>query len=501
MLKRNKNKNKKHIGPITMMIAITIVVMFLSFILNKLGFKGYITEMDMSSTDLVTVNNAFSKEGIQQIIGNSVANFRALEPLVVLIMSLISISVLEASGLLYHLFTPLKRIKPSILTFIIMFISIISTIIGDYSYAILLPVIGILYNYIGRDPKLGIMTVFIGITMGYGTGLMFNYQDIQLGSMTEIAALDVLKDYSFSQMSIILLMIISTVILSLVGSYAINHYFNKKYKSEEIEEFNKSGRALKVTALVFIIFLAIFIYSIIPNLPLSGLLLDSNNGSYMDQLFSEHAAFREGFLLLFIIVFMICGYIYGKISRNIKNNKEYNKAISKAFENTGFLFASLFFASLMISIIDWTNITTVISVNLIDFLGKMQLSGFFLIVLTLLVCIIISIISPKTIYNWQLMAPVLVPLLIRANITPSFTQFIFKVADSIGKSFSPIYIYLIIAIGFLYKYDDDRDNITIFGTIKKMMPITIMLTIAWIVIILGWNLLGMRTGLGTYTTI
>ena len=265
----------------------------------------------------------------------------------------------------------------------------------------------------------------------------------------------------------------------------------------EIEEFNKSGRALKVTALVFIIFLAIFIYSIIPNLPLSGLLLDSNNGSYMDQLFSEHAAFREGFLLLFIIVFMICGYIYGKISRNIKNNKEYNKAISKAFENTGFLFASLFFASLMISIIDWTNITTVISVNLIDFLGKMQLSGFFLIVLTLLVCIIISIISPKTIYNWQLMAPVLV----RANITPSFTQFIFKVADSIGKSFSPIYIYLIIAIGFLYKYDDDRDNITIFGTIKKMMPITIMLTIAWIVIILGWNLLGMRTGLGTYTTI
>ena len=66
---------------------------------------------------------------------------------------------------------------------------------------------------------------------------------------------------------------------------------------------------------------------------------------------------------------MVSGFIYGKISKNIKNSHEYSLALSKNFENLGLMFVLMFFTSIMVSIIDWTNIGVVISANLVDFIG------------------------------------------------------------------------------------------------------------------------------------
>lgn len=171
---RKKKLKKFNPGPITIMLIISIVLMFLSFLFNKLGVKGTLTDPDTLETTIVTVNNIFSKEGIRDVIGSSLRNFRAIEPLVAIIVSLITISILEVSGLLQHLFGGLKNVKSNIITFIVLFVSIISTLIGDYSYAILFPLVIALYKCINRDPKVGVMTTFIGITMGYGTGLIYN---------------------------------------------------------------------------------------------------------------------------------------------------------------------------------------------------------------------------------------------------------------------------------------------------------------------------------------
>ena len=107
---------------------------------------------------------------------------------------------------------------------------------------------------------------------------------------------------------------------------------------------------------------------------------------------------------------------------------------------------------------------------------------------------------PSTITKWNLIAPVYVPLLMRANISPSFTQTIFLMADSVGKLFSPIYVYLLVAIGFIYKYDSDG-NIGIMSTIKKIMPVISIIAVTWLVIIIGWYLLGLPIGINTNITL
>ena len=99
--------------------------------------------------------------------------------------------------------------------------------------------------------------------------------------------------------------------------------------------------------------------------------------------------------------------------------------------------------------------------------------------------IIISILIPTTLTKWNIIAPIFVPVLMRANITPAFAQTLFVAGDAAGKLFSPIYLYLIITIGFLYK-EDSTMNTSIFSTMKKMMPTIILLTLIYFVRIVGW---------------
>lgn len=497
---RKKKLKKFNPGPITIMLIISVILMFLSFLFNKLGVKGTLTDSDTLETTIVTVNNIFSKDGIRDVIGSSLRNFRAIEPLVAIIVSLITISILEVSGLLQHLFGGLKNVKSNIITFIVLFTSIISTLIGDYSYAILFPLVIALYKCINRDPKVGVMTTFIGITMGYGTGIIYNYQDIVLGRLTKTAAQNVIDSYTFNAPSMLFIMIASTILLAAVGTIMIEKEFSKKVRRQKEEELVTSKIALRTSMVACFIMVLIVIWSIIPNLPLSGWMLDDSSNSYMERLLGDNAPFKDGFILIVLSISLVCSYIYGKISRNIKDSSEFNRAISRTFQNTGFIFAGLFFASIMLSILNWTNLSTVISLNIIELLNASEMSGVFIVSLALFVSIVITILNPSTIANWTMASPVLVCNLARANISPEFTQMIFKAGDSIGKCFSPFYIFFIIMLGFLYKADSEEGNISFFGTMKKMMPVMLVMTITWFIIIIGWNLIGLPLGIGSSTT-
>lgn len=499
-MKKNSQKKIQSMGPVVEIMLLILIVAVLSLIFYLIKASGYKTEGGTFETTLIVINNIFSSKGIKHILDSAFTNFQMLEPLILIILSLIATSILEASGLLKQIFLPLKKIKPFYVTMIVMFVGIISTIIGDYSYALLLPIAGILYKYIGRSSSLGIFTMFIAITIGYGTGLIYNYQAYQLGDMTELAASSIISKYNYELLSNIFLLITSTIILTVVGTIVLERFSKKFRRNEETDNLNVSSKAARVTLIAFIIMVASFIYCIIPGLPKSGILLDKTEPTYIGKLFGAGSSLNQGFMALLILVLMICGFIYGTVSKNIKNSSDYSKALTKSFENTGYVFVLLFFASILYEVIDWTNFATVISTNIVDFIGTTQLSGLILIIFVFLSIVIISIFIPGSLAKWELIAPIYVPLLMRANISPAFTQTVFLAADSVGKLFSPIYIYLIVAIGFMHKYEKDS-NVSIISTMKKAMPTILILSLVWVVIIFGWYLLGLPIGINSSSTL
>lgn len=494
------------LGPVITIVILILFLMVLSSIFSLLGIQGHKTSIVNGNLEssLVTVRNIFSVNGMQYIFSNVVLNFRSFEPLVLIIMSFIAISIGESSGLLKAIFSPFRKLNSKTTTFLVFLLGIVSSIIGEYSYIILIPLVSVMYKYLGKNQVLGVLTIFLGITLGYGTGIFYNFDDYQLGVLTQAAAtVDVDKNYQFHLLSNIYIMIVSTVILAFVGSLLIHKFLEPKFKKpiREDDDFVVSKKALFYSNITLMIILLITIYMIIPSLPGSGLLLDKTQDTYIAQLFSETAPFRDGIMFIFVIIAMVCGGVYGYISGNIKNTHEYSVDLSSNFDNIGYVFVLMFFTSIMSGILEWTNLGEVIATLIIEFMSSLQFSGLPLIVTMVVGIILMSFLIPSTVTKWMLSSPILIPLFMRANITPDFTQFIFKVSDGIGKCMTPLFIYFIVMIAFLQKDNKTSEEVTIFGTLNLIRPVVLMVAGLWILILVCWYLAGLPLGVNGFSTL
>lgn len=505
-----RDKKNKLYGSVFVIGILTILIAIFSFIFSVFGIQASktIVNNDTLESTLVTVKNVISFDGFKFIINNAIDNFKSCDALFLLIIALFGMGVGEKSGLFKNLFSPFKRVKLSVVIFLTILLGMLSSIVGDYSYIFLIPLAGIFYSTIGKNPFLGILTMFLGISLGYGVSIFFSYNDHLLGIMTETAAtINIDKTYKYSLYSNIYIMIISLIIVSIIMSLIINKFLvnkvSKKYIKAADEELVLSKKAMVVSTIIGTILLLIIVYSVLPlKLPGAGILLDNDANRYIEQLFGEKSPFGNGFVLIISTLMIVCGWVYGKISGNIKNTQQFSLSMSNTFERLGLVIVLLFFASQMTAILEWSNLGVVIGAKMIELMGALSLSGIPLIVIFFIVVIIMSILIPSSLTKWDLASPTIIPLFMRANITPGFTQFIFKVADGIGKSLTPISIYFLILVAFLEKYNSDEKNaISIFGTLKLILPVILLTMLVWLAVIIIWYIIGLPIGIGIYPTI
>ena len=250
MNKSRKTRSKITLGPVITILILIVIVIGLSSILSLAGVGGQKTQIvggDLESK-LVTINNVLTPSGIKMIITNAVTNLKVFEPFFLLVITLIALGIGKSCGLFQILFKPLKKINKNWIIVFTLLVGILSSVIGEYSYILLIPLIGIIYQYAGQKPMLGILTLFIGITVGYGTGLFFSYDDYFLGTLTQASA-NVLVDpnYEYSLSSNIYIMIASTIILTIIGTIVIEKFIVPKLpkkKTIEKEERVSSKKAL-----------------------------------------------------------------------------------------------------------------------------------------------------------------------------------------------------------------------------------------------------------------
>lgn len=497
-----KKKNQKNVlSPIVTMIILIVTVSMISLILSLLNVSANQTLITNGTleTSIISIKNIFSKEGLIYFFSNVVSNFNILEPFVLLVISMMAISIGKSSGLLKHIFTPLKRVQSNVLTFIVIFVGVISTMIGDYSYIILLPLVAVLYKYINKSPVLGIITIFLGITLGYGTGFIHSYNDYALGVLTQNSAIiDVDATYRYNLHSDLYIMIASTIAITFLLTMLIEKYLVKKITTSEIyeDELNTSKKALICSIITSLIMIALVVLLILPK----GILLDTTQSEYVAKAFGPTSPFNLSFMFIFLLVISVISIIYGVVSKNFKTNHEISWGFTKYFDNIGYVFLMLFLGSILINIINWTNLGTLAAVKLLDLIELFDFTGIPLIIISFICIIIMCILIPGSIEKWYLISPILVPLFMRGNLTPDFAQFVFKAADSVGKVITPIFIYFIIMVGFIQKYNVKENKITLFNTMKLICPIIITMIIFWLLILIIWYIAGLPLGIESLAT-
>ena len=173
MYEKGKLRLKKfYFHPITMFIFMTFGIILLSGILSLFQFQATYNIVNSNTNELepvlVTIENLVSFDGLKFIISSSAKNFLSFAPLVTLLISLIGITVAEGTGFIEMLTRRhISKIPRSTFTFIVIFISIISSLINEVGYAILIPLIALIYFINERNPILGVVTAFCGVFGGY----------------------------------------------------------------------------------------------------------------------------------------------------------------------------------------------------------------------------------------------------------------------------------------------------------------------------------------------
>ena len=490
---RKKMKKQKVFGPITIMLVVLVVIMLVSFIMSLLGVQADKTVINngVLETSLTTVNNCLSVDGIKYLFGNTILNFQMFKPLVMMIISLIAFGIADTSGLLQIIFKPLRKMKASTITLLVVLFGFISSVFGEYSFVILLPLVGLVYKYIGRNSVLGIITMFLGITLGYASGLFFNYEHYLLGTLTTVAAtIDVDPNYIYNNLSTLYIMVGSMIIMVPIISKLIDVQIAPKFKRPLIEESDMgiSKKGLVYSTVAFLIMSIIVVYMITPGLP--------GGETYIAKLFGETAPFQEGFMLIFLVVTMVCSFIYGRLSKNLETSQGFTEGLSKCLQNSGYLLALMFFASQMIAILEWTNLGEFLVCKIVEMLSLLQISGVLLIAIFFILVIIMTLFLPSSLAKWSVVSPLIVPLFMRANITPDMTQFVFQVADGIGKSITPLFAFFIVLLGFMHNNNADEEySISIFGTIRLVLPTVLIVAVFWILLIAVWYLAGFPLGI------
>ena len=527
--KKNIRLKKFNLHPVFTFIFLIFLTIILSFIISKIPIQSSYNQVNSSTMELesklVSVENMLSYKGLKAIISDAARTFAGFTPLSNLLLALIGLSIAYASGLI-DTFT--KRITLNIdnkkLTFFIIFLATISSLINDIGYVILIPLSAIIFSANKRNPILGVIAAYCGVAFGYGTTLFVGTAEADLIPDTVAAARLIDPNFHVSLTSNLFIMIITSILVSIVGTIIIEKIIapkvgkvktnevdssTKEINIEKIRETEQSKyeidirekKGLRKALVVGIVFLLCFAYMLIPGLPFSGILLDLSEKTYLKQVFGSNSYFQDGFTYMISLFFAVTGLAYAIGSKSIRTGKELTTKTVGYFNNIGELIITLFFASQFISIFKRSNIGTLITAQLTNIVSKLSFSGIPLIILVMLVVCISGLFITTTSLKWNILSPVVVPLLMQSNVAPQFSQFIFRAADSMTKGITPLLAYFSVFIAYLNIYNNEKQHITIKKAISYIMPYCLLISAFWILIIIGWYILGAPIGPNVSSTL
>ncbi len=513
-MKKFRRKNREPMHPLMSYVLLIVIVMVLSGILHLVDASSAYNSINNITLDskpiTEVVTSLFNLSGIKYIFSSTVANFANFTVLANLIIILMGISIMDKSGFLQTAITlTTKRMKKKTVTFIFVLICVLSSVFGNLSYLIFIPLGALLFYYGKRNPAIGIITAFAALSCGSSINIIFTSSDSALLNYTVLAAKTLNVNYTISGYAFLFIMLVAVLLVSYVITIVTENILVKnlpkyEFTERELEEdivtkSEKKGMIYACTGAI--IYLVIFIYSIIPNLPLSGALLDASQERYIDKLFSVNSFFSNGFIFVVTILFIILGLFYGIGVKSIKNHKDFCDNLGHSLDGIGNVLVMIFFASTFISVFKETNIGNILVSSIGELISNINFTGLPLIIFIFICVCVATIFVPSSISKWIILSSSVVPVMMNASMSPEFAQIIFRFAEACTMNITPLLAYFIVYLAFLEKYNQGENKIKLIDSIKYQIPYTLVITFTLVILLVIWYLIGLPLGVNSFPTI
>ena len=510
MAKKRKTREHVALHPVMTFILIIFGIILLSAILSLFNFSATHNVLNSSGDYVSTtesVSNLMSLSGIKYIFSNTVSNFANFTVLSHLIIVLLGIGVMEYSGFLktaVELLT--KRAKKNSITFVIILASMLASIVDNLPFVAFIPLTALVFKYGKRNPNIGIISTFAALTCGYGLSLFFTSVDSALSNITVSSANVLLSDTTIRAMSLVLIMFVSILVLSILLTLITENFIARKVgkydfgedDNEEIEErlTRPQKKGLALAFLGSFIYLIIFIYNIIPGLPLSGNFLNSSETLYIDKLFGAHSFFANGFVFIITILFIIWGLLYGIGAKSIKNNREFVDALGYSLNGVGKTVVFIFVSSALIAIFKKTNIGGVIVAMMGNLVATSHFKGLALVILLFVCSMISAFFMPLTLNRWAIMSGEVVPAFLNSGLSGLFAQVIFRFGECVTLGLTPLFAYYIIYLAYLERYNQNEKKMSLLTAFKYQLPYSLCTGATLLVILVIWYIISLPLGIG-----
>lgn len=504
----NKIKEKYSLNPVMTFLILILLTIVLSGFLHLIGFEATYNKINAETGEYIitseSVESLFNLSGIKYIFSSTVSNFTAFAPLSMLIIVLIGIGIMEKSGFLKTSFTILTKFcKRYTITFWLVFLSVLFSIAGDIGYVIMIPLAALIFSYGRRNPLLGIVAVYAGLTCGTGISLFLTSIDSEMLTYTLVNAHNIDINYNIGTFAFLFIMIISVLLCSFVITFiteriSVSKVDRYEYKEEkkEVRLGKREYRGLIFSMIAGAIYLLIFIYNIIPGLPFSGKLLDYSQVYYIDKLFSYDSFFSNGFVFIVTMFFVILGLFYGIGAKTIKNNNDFCEDLTHSLDGTGRTLIIILLGSILINVFKKTNIGVVLIATFTNIIGKSGFSGIALVIILFLFTAISTLFLTGTVNRWAILSTTAVPAFMNSGLSPAFAQIIVRFAEGMTLGLTPLLAYFTIYISYLEKYNQADKPINLFRCLRYQIIYGLVVGLLLLIIIIGWYIIGLPLGIG-----
>lgn len=506
----NKFKEKMTLNPVMTFLILILITIVLSGFLNLIGFEATYNKIDVATGELTatseSVYSLFSLSGIKYIFSSTVSNFTSFTPLSMLIIVLIGIGIMEKSGFIKTTFTILtKYCKKYTITFWLVFISVISSIAGDLGYVIMIPIAALMFSYGRRNPLIGIVAVYAALTAGSGINMLLTAVDSEMLKYTLANATLIDQNYALSTFCFFFIMTVAVILVSIIitiitEKISVNNVDKYEFKDDrkELRLGKREYRGLIFSITAGALYLLIFIYNIIPGLPFSGNLLDYSQEFYIDKLFSFDSFFSNGFVFIVTMLFVILGLFYGIGAKTIKNNNDFCEDLTHSLDGTGRTLILIFLGSVLINVFKKSNIGTVLTITLANFIGNSSFSGIVLIVALFIISAISTIVLTGSTSKWAIISTTTIPLFMNSSLSPEFAQVIVRFGECMTIGLTPLLAYFTIYISYLEKYNQQESPISLFRTLKYQIVYSVIVGLVLLALLIGWYLIGIPIGINGF---
>lgn len=474
------------------------VIIFMFLFVAALALTGLIGGMEFQTTGADgnpvshTVKSMLATENVRWMFDNAILeNWLKFGHgvLGVILVVMLGVGIAENSGLLGAVIKRVGlRLNEKWLPMLLVFLGIMSSIATDAGYLVLIPLAGMLYAGVGKNPLIGMAAAFAGVSAGFSANLIpATPIDVIVGLNARVFA--EAQGVPFTTADGVELnpatmhyffIFVSTFMLAILGAWVTKRFVAPRLEKMEFtlpEDLQQSDfevskdeqKGLRAAGLGLVASLvAIVALAMGPLAP------------YTNEAGRTVTPYMNNVILLIAMVFAVTGICFGYSTGKFKSLQDVVNAMVKQMNTFGYVLVLTFFSHNFLAVLSYSGLGVYITYLGATSLSALGLENFpvLLIIGFIITTAIINLFVGGLTSKWMLLGPIFIPMLyqVNPNMTPDVVSAAFRVADSSTNIITPMMTYAGVILAFMRKYKSD---LTFGDVIAMMVPYSAAFLTVW----------------------